>query len=121
MSPIRPIILGAALIVSVVAGGCSSGSDDAGTKVDETVQVWVDQNGPFTCPPDAPITPSSPPSCGAGPLERVRLSGHPLYAFFVEAGWRLSSEFGTWVGPARIVGRSVDDGGTVELDSIERI
>lgn len=119
MSPIRPVILGAALTLSVVAGGCSLGSDDAGTKVDETVPVWVDQNGPFTCPPDAPLTSSNPPTCAAGPFERVRLSGHPLFAFLAEAGWQLPSEFGTWVGTARIVGRSVDDGTTVELDSIE--
>jgi len=120
MSPIRPIILGAVLVLSVAAGGCSSGRDDAGTKVDETVPVWVDQNGPFTCPSDAPVSPSIPPLCTAGPFERVRLSGHPLFAFLAEAGWQLPSEFGTWVGTARIVGRSVDDGGTVELDSIER-
>lgn len=120
MSLTRSIILGAALTLSVVASGCSSGSDGAGRKVDQTVSIWVDQNGPFTCPPDSLPTASSPPLCPVGPFERVRLSGHPLFAFLAEAGWQQPSEVGTWVGTARVVGRSVDDGGTIELDSIER-
>lgn len=124
MSLSRTLVAGLAITVSLIAAGCSAipGGEDgsAKAKVDETVRVWVDQNGPFTCPPESPLTTSNPPMCAANPLDRVRLSGHPLFAFLAEGGWQQPSAFGTWIGTARIVGRSVDDGVTIELESIER-
>jgi hypothetical protein len=60
-------------VVGVLA--CSGGS---GQPFDRTINVWADDDGAYTCPPEAPIATSDPPVCAADPSDRIRLVGPPV-------------------------------------------
>lgn len=120
----NPSWLGVALAVLVTLGGCS-GSDHSADgyrrgAFERTVNVWVDDDGPFTCPPEGPIATSDPPQCAAQTGDRVRLRGEAIESFVADSG-RADAEHDedAWVGSAKITGRSVDGGFTIETETVD--
>jgi hypothetical protein len=93
-----------ALVALVGVLACSSA---AGQPFDRTVNVWADDDGAYTCPPDTPIATSDPPMCAADPSDRIRLAGAPVTDLTP-----VDPATG-WVTTARITGTLSDDRLTV--------
>jgi hypothetical protein len=114
-----------ALLAAVVVLGACSGSEHStdgyrGGTFQRTVQVWTDGEGAFTCPPEGPIATSNPPQCAAKTGDRVRLTGEAIDTYVAESGRSgTESERGTWIGTAKITGRSVDGGFTIETETAD--
>lgn len=78
----RVVLLCACLAAIAMTASSCSGSDgdsrDGGFRAgrfSKSVSLWVDADGPYTCPPKAWIDASAPAQCSADVGDRVRLRG----------------------------------------------
>lgn len=68
-------------LVVAGCGGSESPSRDGGYTpgaIEESVQVWHDSDGFYTCPPNTKIGASAPSVCTADASDRVRLEGDAI-------------------------------------------
>lgn len=119
------IVMTVALALAGALVGCSGGTDH-GTEgfrtggFTRTINVWLDEDGPFTCPPEGPIATSDPPQCAAKTGDRVRLQNKPIWSYVAaspQAG--AATPGGTWIGTAKVTGRSVDGGFAIETETVD--
>jgi hypothetical protein len=83
-----------------------------------TVNVWLDADGPFTCPPEGPIATSEPPQCASPADDRVRLENKPIWAFVAATGLSPRGGAPQYVGVAKVSGRSTNRGFTIETEQV---
>lgn len=87
-------------------------------RFERIVNVWLDEDGPYTCPPGGPIADSNPPQCAAKPEDRVRLQNKPIWGFVAATGRAPDERAHQFVGLARVDGRSTDGGFTVKTEHV---
>lgn len=113
------------LAVAAIVGTLSSCSTSAprtdgyptGT-FQRTVDVWLDADGPFTCPPEGPVASSDPPRCASPDDDRVRLENKPIWTFVAATGLSPSDGAPQYVGVAKVSGRASNQGFTIETEHV---
>jgi len=112
----------AAILFAVGLGGTlmsCTGSDgssrDGGFKpgpITDTITVWHDAHGLYTCPPGSLIGASLPPSCDVDVADRVRLDGAALDQAIAPA----RPDAGRFVTSVRVIGKVDGTGYAIDVD-----
>lgn len=111
-------------LVTIVCILAACSATEHGTKgyptgrFQRTVKVWLDKDGPYTCPPGGPITKSDPPQCAAPAKDRVRLQNKPIWTFVAATGRFPNERVSQFIGVASVTGRSTDRGFTVKTEQV---
>jgi hypothetical protein len=116
---IRALAMAAVICTLAACGTNGHGTDGYPTgRFQRTVSVWLDAEGPFTCPPGGSIAKSDPPQCAAPADDRVRLENKPIWAFVATTGLSPAGGPPQFVGVAKVSGRSANRGFTIETEHV---